>query len=98
MKNQILRNHQLFGFCVLPCLGMVPISFFFFDAPGSTENPLILILAWSIWSYPLVYLIGVATSCFLYRMGNLPLALSASRLPALNFISFGFAFIAGFFT
>jgi hypothetical protein len=67
---------------VLVALGSV----FMFDAPGSTEHPITIVLFSSVASFPLVCLLAIAAAWILYALHLKRLACWVACLPALNVI------------
>jgi hypothetical protein len=50
--------------CLVWLVTFVPLSGMLFDAPGSENSPATWVLAASIWTYPVLHLIGVVGSRF----------------------------------
>jgi hypothetical protein len=51
-------------------LFLAMFTIFFFDAPGSTEAPFTILLAASIWSFPVLALVGAAGAALLGFTAN----------------------------
>lgn len=62
---------------VIPLLGVLAspllifVSFFFFDSPGATRNPLVFALALAVWSYPVTAGLGGFRALKAYGAGDL---------------------------
>jgi len=79
----------IFGLLLLAWpMGLI-MSIFLFDAPGSTESLLLNITAWSIWTYPVTYLIALVGSILLYKKNYRTASILFASLPIINIIGVG---------
>lgn len=78
--------YLFFGFLLLLWPIGLFISIFLFDAPSSTENPFVLFQAWSIWSYPAIYLLALIGSRILFAKKFLKASVLFAIMPSINFI------------
>ena len=88
LKTLMWVCNVIFGLLLLAWPIGVFTSIFFFDAPGSAKNPFVLSMAWSIWMYPVTYLIGLIGSILLYKKKNYKAGFLFAVLPVINFLWF----------
>ncbi len=87
LKTVALATNVLFALSLLPWALAGFVSFFLFDAPGSTESAPTVALAWSIWLYPLLVLSGCVLSFVFYRAKSYRWALGMCGLPAVGMLA-----------
>ncbi len=80
----LLFNTVLFSLAFLPATALAFFSPMVFDAPGSDQDPGIVLYFWSILTFPVVVLITLSSSWLLYRQGYYWWAASISFLPWIN--------------
>jgi hypothetical protein len=68
-----------------PCIA--PMAAFAFDSPGSTQNPGAYVMAASVVLYPLIPLVAVPISFFIYRGGHKPPSYILAGIGLLPFIA-----------
>ncbi len=85
-------NTILFGSVFLPASAFALFSPMVFDAPGSTENPGIVVYFISTLTFPLAIIISLGVCWFLNHHGYHWSAVVISFLPWINTIALVFAF------
>lgn len=80
----LLINTIVFGLAFLPAVAFAFFSPMVFAAPGSNQNPGIVIYFWSIFTFPVVVLVSLGSAWCLYRQGYGWWGASISFLPWIN--------------
>jgi len=73
-KQILMLNTIIFGLGFIPSLVIAAVSLFIFDAPGSTEKTSNWILFSLMFTQPIVIVISMGTSWYLYNKQIFPLA------------------------
>ncbi len=88
----LFTNTILFGCAFLPAAAFAFFSPMVFDAPGSTENPGIVVYFLSTFTFPLAIIVSLGVGWFLNHQGYHWSAVVISCLPWINTIALVFAF------
>ncbi len=94
LKTVALVVNVLFALSLLPWAVAGFVSFFLFDAPGSTQSIPTVALAWSIWLYPLLVISGCLLSFWFYRAKSYRWALGMCGIPGVGMVVISVAAMA----
>jgi hypothetical protein len=86
LKVWLIIATVVYGLLLLPTALMLMFSPMMFDAPGSTENPVIWILLFTIMTYPPVAATSVFFAWRMYQIKKHKIAFALSLLPLISIV------------